>query len=95
MDPNELLGEKFKGEKNGDYQLEHFIGQGSFGYVYRAICDRGKVAVKILRPRHMGDKKAVKNFWNDIVLDKIESKHILIPDDEIIGKNLYGIVESL
>lgn len=58
------------GERVGDFQLLHSIGDGGQGLVYKAIQlpFNRTVAVKLMRTRHAGDSDDVKRFRRDSAL---------------------------
>lgn len=65
-------------EKIGNYELVGSLGRGSFGSVYKAVTNDGDlVAVKILNPQLLYNRKAVDDFFNEArILSKLDHPNI-------------------
>jgi len=65
-------------EMVGDYKIISSLGKGGFGAVYKAESESGKiVAIKILNPQAMENKRVVKKFFHEaMILAKLDHPHI-------------------
>jgi serine/threonine protein kinase len=67
------------GETLGPYRLEVLLGEGAMGVVFSARDGRGRrVAVKILRPEHSGERVALARFEREArVAGGIDPRHVV------------------
>lgn len=84
------------GEKLGDYEITATLGKGGFGSVYKARTEDGKdVAIKVLNPQVLENKKVVKKFFHEaMIMAKLDHPHIcklmeFFPD----GENYCIVIE--
>jgi formylglycine-generating enzyme required for sulfatase activity len=84
------------GEKLGDYEITATLGKGGFGSVFKALTEDGKdVAIKVLNPQALENKKVVKKFFHEaMIMAKLEHPHIcklmeFFPD----GENYCIVIE--
>jgi serine/threonine protein kinase len=67
------------GNRIGRYRLEHVLGEGASGLVFRATRDDGSaLALKVLRPEHAEEAVARARFLREARLaPRIESRHVV------------------
>ena len=83
----------------GDYRITRLIGRGGMGFVAEAIhgTHGGKVAVKVLHPRHLENKEAVARFmYEGRAASQVRGEHaVRVHDMGIDEGRPYLVMELL